>query len=202
MNRDRTLPWDWHTGVIPENVVVDETAYIETTYSFGLFRSKLSVGLKFGRGSSCYKSTMFDVGPGGRVKLGEYALVHGARIICDSEILIGDYSLISWNVVLMDSYRSFLTVAERRQHLESIGLRNSRSSDVSFDDIPSKPIRIERNVWIGFDSCVLPGVTIGEGAVVGAKSVVFENVPSFTVVAGNPARVIRQINSQENARHD
>jgi acetyltransferase-like isoleucine patch superfamily enzyme len=48
-------------------------------------------------------------------------------------------------------------------------------------------------VWIGFDACVLPGVTVGEGAVVGAKSVVSQDVPPFTVVGGNPARVIRRL---------
>jgi acetyltransferase-like isoleucine patch superfamily enzyme len=52
-------------------------------------------------------------------------------------------------------------------------------------------------VWIGFDACVLPGVTIGEGSVVGAKSVVNENVPPYTVVAGNPARVIRQLDRND-----
>ena len=38
MNPDRTLPWDWYPGRIPENVAVDETAYIETTFSFYFFR--------------------------------------------------------------------------------------------------------------------------------------------------------------------
>jgi len=57
--------------------------------------------------------------------------------------------------------------------------------------VPGRPVRIERNVWIGFDSCVLPGVTIGQGSVVGARSVVAEDVPPYAVVAGNPARVIR-----------
>ena len=54
---------------------------------------------------------------------------------------------------------------------------------------PARPVRIGRNVWIGFDSCVLPGVTIGEGAIVGARSVVAADVPPYTIVAGNPARV-------------
>jgi acetyltransferase-like isoleucine patch superfamily enzyme len=47
---------------------------------------------------------------------------------------------------------------------------------------------------------VLPGVSIGEGSIVGARSVVTENVPPYTVVAGNPARVIRQIHNDENAQ--
>jgi acetyltransferase-like isoleucine patch superfamily enzyme len=61
----------------------------------------------------------------------------------------------------------------------------------------ARPIRIGRNVWIGFDACVLPGVTIGEGSIVGARSVVVEDVPPFTVVAGNPARFIRHLHPDQ-----
>lgn len=198
MSKERKLAWDWFPGVIPENVVVDDTAYIETTFSFSFYRSQLLGGVEYGRGASTYLGTMFDVGPRGRVKLGDYALVHGARIICDSEIFIGDYALISWNVVLMDTHRVPVNAAARRKELELVPTRELRQASA---DVPAKPIRIERNVWIGFDACVLPGVTIGEGSVVGGKSVVTEDVPPFTVVAGNPARVIRQLNPEEKSRH-
>ena len=198
MTKDRKLEWDWYSGTIPENVILDESAYCETTFSFHLYRSRLTGGVQYGRGASTYLGTMFDVGLDGRVSLGEYALVHGARIICDSEIVIGDYALISWNVVLMDTYRVPLSVPERRKKLE---LASSGQLHRTRADIPAKPIRIDRNVWIGFDACVLPGVTIGEGSVVGARSVVTENVPPFTIVAGNPARVIRPLNREERSRH-
>ncbi len=56
---------------------------------------------------------------------------------------------------------------------------------------PARPVRIGNNVWIGFDSVVLPGVTIGDGSIVGCRSVVADDVPPYTLVAGNPARVIR-----------
>ena len=55
----------------------------------------------------------------------------------------------------------------------------------------AKPIRIGNAVWIGGGAIVLPGVTIGDGAVIGAGSVVTRDVPADTVVAGNPARVVR-----------
>ncbi len=57
----------------------------------------------------------------------------------------------------------------------------------------AKPIVIEDNVWIGGAAILLPGVTIGRNAVVGAGAVVPRNVPANTVVVGNPARVVRQI---------
>ncbi len=48
-------------------------------------------------------------------------------------------------------------------------------------------------MWIGFNTCILPGVTIGEGAIVGARSLVLEDVAPYTVVGGNPARFIRRL---------
>lgn len=56
-----------------------------------------------------------------------------------------------------------------------------------------RPIVIEDKVWIGINSTILPGVRIGYGAIVGAASVVTKDVESMTVVAGNPARVIKRI---------
>jgi acetyltransferase-like isoleucine patch superfamily enzyme len=186
----RTLPWDWYPGEIPANVSVDDTAYLETTFSFHAYRSEAKVGVRFGKGASAYLGTMFDVGRDGQVTLGDFALVHGARIICDSRIEIGDYALISWNVVLMDTRRAPRDTAARRGALESM----AHSWPRRFPSLePARPIRIGPNVWIGFDSCILPGVTIGEGAVVGARSVVAHDVPPHTVVAGNPARIVRTL---------
>jgi acetyltransferase-like isoleucine patch superfamily enzyme len=193
-NSGRTLAWDWYPGTIPDNVVIDDTAYVETSFSFYLFRSQVPRAVKYGRGASTYLGTMFDVGPAGRVELGDYALVHGARIICDAEVIIGDYALISWNVVFMDTYRLPLEARERRKELERVPAHPLR---VAAATVPAQSIRVERNVWIGFDACVLPGVTIGEGSIVGAKSVVTQNVPPFTVVAGNPARTIRRLDAEE-----
>lgn len=190
MDASRRLPWDWHDGTIPRNVEIDDDAYVETSLSFMLYRSKAPLGVRFGRGSSAYAGTMFDMGPRGRVDIGEFVLINGARIICDDRIEIGDYCLISWNVVLMDTYRLSADPAQRRRELERVPQRQRRHLEGAS---AARPIRIGPKVWIGFDVCVMPGVTIGEGAVVGAKSVVFEDVAPFTVVAGNPARFIRRL---------
>jgi acetyltransferase-like isoleucine patch superfamily enzyme len=190
MNPIRTLPRDWYSGTIPENALIDPTAYVETTYSFVMFRSRQPHALEVGRGTSLYLGVMFDLGEKARMKIGNFVLMNGARIICDAEITIGDHCLISWNVVLMDTCRLPLEPLARREELVKVPTRSPRRAAA---ETPAKPIHIGANVWIGFDSCVLPGVTIGQGAVVGARSVVNSDVPPFCIVAGNPARVIRQI---------
>ncbi len=193
----RTIPDDWYPGAIPRNAVLDETALIETSYSFVPYRSEAPVGLQMGRGSGIYTGTSLHIGRRGRVIVGNYALVTAVQIICDSEIEIGDYALISWNVILMDTYRFAFDPAVRRRELERVPLREPRSIT---SDVPALPIRIGSNVWIGFDACVLPGVTIGEGAIVGARSIVVEDVEPYTIVAGNPARVIRRLNMEKSHR--
>jgi acetyltransferase-like isoleucine patch superfamily enzyme len=132
---------------------------------------------------------MFDVGPEGRVDIGEYAMLNGVRIICDNRVEIGDYALISWNVVLMDTHRASRDAGARRRALEALAKSPVRRLPSAEGD----PIRIGPNVWIGFDACVLPGVTIGEGSIVGARSVVTEDIPPFCIAAGNPARIVRAL---------
>lgn len=190
----RTLPWDWYGGTIPENVTLAEEAYLETSYSFLHYRSQLPEGVRIGPDSTIYLGTMFDVGPTGRVSIGKCSLVHGAWIICDASVEIGDYALISWNVVLMDSTRASSEAAHRRRELTELAARSWRRPVAAS---PARPIRIGRNVWIGFDCCVLPGVSIGDDSVIGARSVVTADVPARTVVAGNPARVIRSLEPDE-----
>jgi galactoside O-acetyltransferase len=62
-----------------------------------------------------------------------------------------------------------------------------------WSSVATAPIRICDYVWLGFDVVVLKGVTIGEGAIVGARAVVTHDVPPWTIVAGNPARVVKEI---------
>jgi acetyltransferase-like isoleucine patch superfamily enzyme len=176
MMRDRKLLNDWYPGTIPKNVVIDPTAYIGSSYNFVRFRSKLPIGAVIGYGASLDASTL-DVGPRGKVIIEDYAMITQAYVLCDIEVSIGAYSMVAWNAVLIDNYRM------RTDHRRLIG--NSSGA--------GGPIRLGRNTWIGFEACVLPGVTIGEGSIVGARSVVTEDVLPYVVVAGNPARMIRKL---------
>ena len=186
----RKLDWDWYEGTIPDNVVYDESAHLATSYIFYLYRSEAPVGVRIGRGTCVYMGSLFDVGPRGRITLGDYVLVNGARFTCDAAIEVGDYCLISWNVVFMDTYRMPFDPDGRQREIEQAIQRTPRRL---LGEAEAHPIRIGKNVWIGFDSCVLPGVMIGEGSIVGARSVVTQDVPPYTIVAGNPARVIRHL---------
>jgi acetyltransferase-like isoleucine patch superfamily enzyme len=70
-------------------------------------------------------------------------------------------------------------------------------SDSSKLPYVKEKIIIENGVMIGMNTTIMPGVRIGEGAVIGAKSLVINDVPPWTVVAGNPARVIKKIKNKE-----
>jgi acetyltransferase-like isoleucine patch superfamily enzyme len=66
-------------------------------------------------------------------------------------------------------------------------------------EVETAPVRIGSNAYIGFDVMVLPGVTIGDGAIVGSRSVVSEDVEPHTVVAGNPARPVKRLQVEADA---
>lgn len=185
------MPGDWYPGVIPPNVEIVEGAYVETSYSFRECRSEMRPAVTLGRGSGIYTGVMLDVGPAGRVTVGDYSTVVGGRLICDAEIAIGSYCLISWNVVIMDTYRLPVDPTARRALLEHVARTADRILPAAFAS--PRPVHVDDNVWIGFDACILPGVHIGTGSVVAAKSVVVADVPPYSVVGGNPARILRTL---------
>jgi acetyltransferase-like isoleucine patch superfamily enzyme len=187
----RQIPDDWCDVGIPDNAVLHETAYIVSSECFYPYRSEQEVGLEMAEGSGLYFGAMLDVGPRGRIKLGRCALIPAVMFICDELIEIGDHALISWNVVIMDSYRAPLSPEARHREMLRVPTREPRRFDES--SVKTRPVRIGNNVWIGFDCIVTPGVTIGDGSVVGCRSVVIDDVPPYSVVAGNPARVIKSL---------
>lgn len=184
------FPGDWEPGEMPDNVQIDPTAYVHTVFAFDLCRSQRQPAILISRGSQVNDGSMFDLGPRARVKLGQCSLLTSVWFLCDDEITIGDYTMISWSVMLMDTYRVPRDPLRRREAMRRIATNPGRVLDAAEE---SRPIHIGDNVWIGFESCVLPGVTIGNGAIVGARSVVDRDVEPYTVVAGNPARFIRRL---------
>ena len=184
----RKLAHDWFEGSIPDNVVFDSSTYIDSSYSFRRFRSEMESALVLGHGASIYTNATLDFGPKARARIGAFTMLNGAKIICDDEIVIGDHCLISWNVVLMDSFRAPKELGRRRAYLDAF-LRKL-NFDTSLEDAPN-PVTIGSNVWIGHDAVVLPGVSVGTGSIIGARAVVNVSLPDYSVAIGNPARVIR-----------
>jgi acetyltransferase-like isoleucine patch superfamily enzyme len=129
-------------------------------------------------------------GHGGRITIGEYCYVgEHSHIWSAKSILIGNRVLIAHNVNIFDNSTHPLSASARHEQFKHI----VTSGHPKQLDLSERPIIIEDDVWIGCMSIILKGVTIGRGAIIGAGSVVTKDVPPYTIVAGNPARVIREI---------
>jgi acetyltransferase-like isoleucine patch superfamily enzyme len=125
------------------------------------------------------------------ILIGSRSFINGS-IIAAHRIEIGDDVMISWGVTLVDHNSHSISFSKRSEDVV-----NWRVGEKDWSHVKISPVKISNKVWIGFNSIILKGVTIGEGAVVGAGSVVTKDVPAWTIVAGNPARVIREIPEDE-----
>jgi acetyltransferase-like isoleucine patch superfamily enzyme len=118
--------------------------------------------------------------PNSQIYIGRGTGLSGAVIHSRSSIKIGQFVTIGANSMIFDHDFHPVNPIERR-----VG---------SIHCINTKPILIEDDVWIGANVMILKGVHIGEGAVIGAGSVVTKDIPAFTIWAGNPAKFIKNIN--------
>lgn len=124
------------------------------------------------------------------ISVGNNTFVGGQTLIdCIRAVSIGDDVLISFGCLITDSDNHNILYETRKNDLRD--WRRDQSHD--WNATPTAPVRIEKGAWLGARSIILKGVTVGEGAVVGAGSVVTKDVPPYTVVAGNPARVVKEI---------
>jgi acetyltransferase-like isoleucine patch superfamily enzyme len=127
----------------------------------------------------------------GRVTIDHHSFLGpGSRIWCTQRVTIGSNVLIAHEVDIHDSNAHSLRWQDRR---DEIVARFEHANHSVPPAVATAPITIEDDVWIGFKSSVLKGVTIGRGAVVAAGSVVTKDVAPFTLVAGNPARRIKEL---------
>ena len=126
-----------------------------------------------------HKTIISAVSDMSRITIGDNSGISGGVIYAISSINIGNYVNIGANVCIYDTDFHSLDYRVRRDNLSK--------------NVISKPIVIEDDTWIGANSIILKGVTIGKGAVIGAGSIVTKDIPSFTIWAGNPARFIKEI---------
>ncbi|WP_316159742.1 acyltransferase [Bradyrhizobium sp. SZCCHNRI3042] len=132
-------------------------------------------------------------GHGGRIRLGEYCYVgEQTRIWSAREISIGNRVLISHMCTIMDNLTHPLDASERHQQFRDI-ITAGHPRKIDLDE---QPVIIEDDALISCHCVVLRGVRIGRGAVIGAGSVVTKDVPPMVIAAGNPAKVIRELDME------
>jgi acetyltransferase-like isoleucine patch superfamily enzyme len=134
----------------------------------------------------------------GSVKIGDRVYFAGGNVICVNQIEVENDVFVSWGVYFFDNdshsidYRD--RIGDMQNHLRDwqAGLTNFNTSK-DWSKVRSAPIKICQYSWIGMECKILKGVTIGEGAIVGAGSVVTKDVQPWTIVGGNPAIKIKDV---------
>lgn len=133
-------------------------------HSFRILCFKKILGIKIGKNSFIHLGTIFN----GHISIGEHSVI-GRKVVLQGEITIGNNVSITAESYIFS------------------GSHDKNSSSFAYI---SKPIFIDDYSWLGARSIVLPGVTIGLGAIVGAGSVVTRDIPAYQVYAGAPAKQI------------
>lgn len=118
---------------------------------------------------------------------------------CGKNIHIGRQVFINMGCKFQDQGGIFIDDGTLIGHNVVLATLNHAMQPERRSDMLPAPIHIGKRVWIGSNATVLPGVTIGDGAVVAAGAVVTKDVPANTLVGGVPARVIRRIQEEEHS---
>jgi|LauGreDrversion4_2_1035121.scaffolds.fasta_scaffold01387_9 galactoside O-acetyltransferase len=151
--------------------------------------------LKIGADSIIQCRVDFD-SPDGLVTIGDKTYIGASHLVCKSLIEIGTDVIISWGVTIVDHDSHSLNWSIRKYDVT-----NWISGIKHWDGINCASVKIQNKVWIGFGATILKGVTIGEGAVVAAQSVITKDIPPYTLAAGNPARIVRNLNDMPIDEH-
>ncbi len=170
------------------NVEISDTAYI------GAYRNlRLNYGgkLKIADHSLIHASIVIERVEAS-VLIGARTFIGASTITAANEIIIGDDVLISWGCTLIDHNAHSIAWSQR-----SNDVTDWREGKKNWQDVVKGKIYIHNKAWIGVNAMILKNVSIGEGAIVGAGSVVTKDVPAWTIVAGNPAKIIRLIPEDE-----
>ncbi len=130
----------------------------------------------------------------GKVTIGNHCCIYEGTVIgAIDSICIGDYAIISNHVHIYDNNNHPISPTTRKQMCQ-----DGFDGDAwKWKYAASAPIVIEENVWIGEYSAIMKGVTIGKGSIVAAHAVVTKDVPAYSIVAGNPAKKVKDIENDE-----
>ncbi|WP_280925454.1 acyltransferase [Shewanella holmiensis] len=182
-----------------KNILIHESTVLlrSTRFNMNSGENTVSLGKKTMVGCTfCFESAR------GEIIVGDNTFINGSTILISREsIHIGSNVTIAWGCTIYDHNSHSLDYLERRKdvtrQLEAHSVGEDFISNKDWSTVKSSQITIEDDAWIGFNCIILKGVTIGKGAVVGAGSVVRDDVAPWTVVAGNPAVFIKSLKREE-----
>lgn len=180
---------------VDDRIAVDPTSVLlkSTRFDFQAAGGSISIGPdSIVGGTFTFESDAGEISVGARSYIGG-----GTNLIARSRISIGDDVMIAWGCYVYDHNGHSLDFRHRCDDMAA-QLKAYRSGrplvfGKNWSTVDAAPIEISNKVWIGFEATILKGVTVGEGAVVAARSVVTRDVAPWTVVAGNPARTVKRI---------
>ena len=150
-----------------------------------------------GKHSVVHRSARMDTPPYRKFSLGDYSVIESFACINNAvgDVIIGDHTRIGLHNTIIGpvTIGSHVNLA---QGITVTALNHIfEDSDKRIDEqgVSTTPVTIEDDIWIGANAVILPGVTIGNHSVVAAGAVVTKNVPPHSLVAGVPAKIIKQI---------
>lgn len=134
------------------------------------------------------KNKFFCFGKG-KLQIGKYCYFGDeTQVDASKEVKIGNYCMFSNRIIVQDHTGHPISPKKRRKQLVDL---QKTSTDVY--DTKIKKVIIKDDVWVGMEAIILKGVTIGKGSIVAARAVVTKNVPPYSIVAGNPAKIVKKI---------
>ncbi|MFV0577714.1 MAG: CatB-related O-acetyltransferase [Fusobacterium ulcerans] len=148
-------------------------------------RGVLTGDIKLKSGVKIFKEVSLE----GNIEIGKYSSISGSGTILSSsknKIKIGNFCSIAPNVLILGDYHNFYKITSY------FIFGNLFNEKIKNEKISKGDIIIEDDVWIGGNSVILSGIKIGRGSVIGAGSVVTKNVPKYSIVVGNPGKVIKK----------
>jgi acetyltransferase-like isoleucine patch superfamily enzyme len=190
-----TTSWD----LCRDYTSIDPTAIIDPSSSISIpfCPSFPGICVKIGADSQFFGQIVIQC-PGAYVQIGRRTQIGASNLIASCGIDIGDDVLMAWGITILDNDSHSLIWEERQFDVVQCGIdyRNTPEDftrNKNWGVVKKAPVMIQSKAWVGFNASILKGVTIGEGAVIAACSVVTKDVPPFTLVAGNPAKIIRDL---------
>lgn len=150
-----------------------------------------------GKHSVIHRSARMDTPPYRKFSLGDYSVIESFACINNAvgDVIIGDHTRIGLHNTIIGPVTIGCHVNLAQGITVTALNHNFEDSDKRIDEqgVSTTPVTIEDDIWIGANAVILPGVTIGNHSVVAAGAVVTKNVPPHSLVAGVPAKIIKQI---------